>query len=88
MYLLDFMNCHKDWEQILSEPPYSLEIKHYNEYVLLKYNQFLSDFTIPEVLEARGPIFRLQDNRWICVCRAMDKFANFSELKNLGKFHS
>ena len=79
MYLLDFMNCHKDWEQILSEPPYSLEIKHYNEYVLLKYNQFLSDFTIPEVLEARGPIFRLQDNRWICVCRAMDKFANFSE---------
>ena len=80
MYLLDYMNSHENWRELLVAEPYNIEIKQNGIYSLLKYNQLLSDFSLPEVLEARGSIFRKDDSgKWICVCRAMDKFANFSE---------
>ena len=82
MYLLDFMNSHKnDWQDILSAPPYSLTIKTDGIYHIIKYNMLLSDFTRPEVIEARGSIFRwdVTDARYYCVARALDKFANWQE---------
>ena len=81
MYLVDFMNAHSDWRERLTCAPYSLTIKEDGEYVLLKYDMSLSNFNLPEVIEARGSIFRYhaETNRWICVCRALDKFFNFSE---------
>lgn len=82
MYLLDFMNSHKNnWQDILSAPPYSLTIKTEGIYHIIKYNMLLSDFTRPEVIEARGSIFRwdVSDARYYCVARALDKFANWQE---------
>ena len=82
MYLLDFMNSHKNnWQDILSAPPYSLTIKTEGIYHIIKYNMLLSDFTLPEVIEARGSIFRwdVTDARYYCVARALDKFANWQE---------
>lgn len=82
MYLLDFMNSHKsDWQDLLSAPPYSLTIKTDGIYHIIKYNMLLSDFTRPEVIEARGSIFRwdVSDARYYCVARALDKFANWQE---------
>lgn len=81
MYLLNFINSHSNWEKLLAAAPYNLEIKYDGAYFLLKYDQILSDFSLPEVKEARGPIFRFdeQKNQYICVCRSLDKFHNFSE---------
>lgn len=79
MYLLDFMNSHENWEELLAAAPYSIDIRHDEPYVLLKYNQLLSDFSLPEVQGARGSIFRREGNIWICVARSLDKFHNYSE---------
>lgn len=57
--------------------PYCLKISRNNGYILFKYNQIKSDFSIPIVREARGIIFREKD--WKCVCRSFDKFGNYGE---------
>ena len=75
MKVLDLMNNNLDWEEILSNPPYSITIKRDGGYILLKYNQFLSDFSNPVVRECRGSIFSLRDDGlYECVCHAFDKF--------------
>ena len=80
MKVLDLMNNNLDWEEILSNPPYSITIKRDDGYILLKYNQFLSDFSNPIVRECRGSIFYLRDDGlYECVCRAFDKFGNYGE---------
>lgn len=80
MYLVNFMNQNPDWQAKLAVAPYRIDVKQDGDYYILKYNMVESDFTRPEVLEARGSIFRKdQDGKWICVCRAMDKFFNFGE---------
>ena len=80
MKVLDLMNNNLDWEEVLSNPPYSITIKRDNGYILLKYNQFLSDFSNPIVRECRGSIFYLRDDGlYECVCRAFDKFGNYGE---------
>ena len=80
MEVLNFMNTHENWEEILTQPPYSLKVKHDDGYVMLKYNQLNSDFSLQIVREARGPIFyKNNDGRYICVCRAFDKFGNLGE---------
>ena len=80
MKVLDLMNNNLDWEEILSNPPYSITIKRDGGYILLKYNQFLSDFSNPIVRECRGSIFYLRDDGlYECVCRAFDKFGNYGE---------
>lgn len=80
MRVLDLMNNNLDWEEILSNPPYSITIKRDDGYILLKYNQFLSDFSNPIVRECRGSIFYLRDDGlYECVCRAFDKFGNYGE---------
>lgn len=80
MKVLDLMNNNLDWEEVLSNPPYSITIKRDGGYILLKYNQFLSDFSNPVVRECRGSIFYLRDDGlYECVCRAFDKFGNYGE---------
>ena len=80
MKVLDLMNNNLDWEEILSNPPYSITIKRDDGYILLKYNQFLSDFSNPIVRECRGSIFYLRDDGlYECACRAFDKFGNYGE---------
>ena len=76
--LLDFIRSHPDtWVQELEAPPYCLKISYDGKLVMFKYNQLESDFSLPEVREARGIIFDC--TTWKCVCRAFDKFGNYGE---------
>lgn len=79
MYLEKFMNKYKDWQERLNAAPYCLEIKNDGPYYILKYNMIESDFSRPEVIEARGSIFTNMHNEWVCVCRSLDKFGNWGE---------
>lgn len=80
MEVLNFINTHNDWEEILTQPPYCIKINRDDKYIILKYNQLGSDFTLPIVRECRGSIFYLNDNdKYECVCRAFDKFGNWGE---------
>lgn len=75
--LKDFILKHKDWENILSCSPYNLKITRDAPYVMFKYHQINSDFSLKIVQEARGVIFN--ENNFKCVSRKFDKFFNFSE---------
>lgn len=84
--LLHFINSNENWEDILSNPPYNIEIKKDEEYILLKYNQFDSDFSNPIVQECRGCIIRHRystldsiKQQYEFVCRPFDKFFNYGE---------
>lgn len=79
MKVLDFMNTHDNWEELLAAEPYNIIVKRDGDYVLLKYNQLNADFSNPIVRECRGSIFRLSDGKWICVCHPFDKFGNYGE---------
>ena len=80
MEVLDFMNSHNDWEEVLTQPPYYIKVKRDGLYILLKYNQLSSDFSLPIVRECRGVIFYDNENgTYKCVCRAFDKFGNYGE---------
>lgn len=79
MKVLDLMNKEENWEEVLQQSPYFINIKKEDDYVLLKYNQLFSDFSNEIVRECRGAIFRKQGGRWICVCRAFNKFCNYGE---------
>ena len=79
MKVLDFMNAYDNWEELLAAEPYNIVIKWDGDYVLLKYNQFNSDFSNPIVRECRGSIFRWDGYEWICVCHPFDKFGNYGE---------
>lgn len=79
MYLEKFMNKYEDWQERLSAAPYYIEIKNDGPYYILKYNMIQSNFSYPEVIEARGSIFTCIHNEWKCVCRSLDKFGNWGE---------
>lgn len=84
MELLNFMNTHPDWKDLLAAEPYHLEIRSDEidgiQYFILKYNMIMSDMSLPEVREARGSIFRQnEDGYWVCVCHPFDKFFNYGE---------
>lgn len=72
-----FMQEHNNWKEILQSPPYSLNIKEDNGYVLLKYDQVNSDFAQPLVQEARGIIFDAATLRPVCI--PFFKFFNYGE---------
>lgn len=76
--LQNFLRIHNDWESILTQPPYNLKISRDGNYIMFKYSQIASDFSIPLVREARGIIFR-EDKNFECVCRPFDKFGNYGE---------
>lgn len=75
--LRDFILSHDNWEELLTTDPYNLKISRDGDYIMFKYNQLSSDFTIPLVREARGIIFRESD--WECVCEKFTKFGNYDE---------
>lgn len=75
--LRDFILSHENWEELLTTDPYNLKISRDGDYIMFKYNQISSDFTIPLVREARGIIFRESD--WGCVCEKFTKFGNYGE---------
>ncbi len=75
--LQEFILAHDNWEELLSEEPYFLKITRDNGYVMFKYNQLCSDFSIPLVREARGIIFK--ESNWKCVCEKFTKFGNYGE---------
>lgn len=75
MELLNFINQHNNWKELLQEDPYFLEVKEDEGYVLLKYNQIKSDFSQPIAQECRGIILN-GDNK--IVCWPFDKFFNYA----------
>lgn len=74
----EFCMTHENWEELLTQAPYSLKISEDGPYVMFKYSQIESDFNNPIVREARGIIFRKGewDNP---VCWAFNKFGNYGE---------
>ena len=79
MELLNYINSHENWEQELSQTPYSLKISHDGPYVLFKYQQFISDMGLRLCQEARGAIFRRVNNKFVPISIAMYKFFNATE---------
>lgn len=79
MRLLDFINTHENWEELLSGAPYFIKIKWDGDYFICNYSQFASDFSIEEVQEARGSIFYRGETGIKCVCRPFKKFFNYGE---------
>lgn len=80
MEVLDFMNTHDDWEELLAHPPYCIKVRRDNGYILLKYSQFESDMNISLVRECRGSIFyQNDDGKYECVCYPFSKFGNVGE---------
>lgn len=80
--VINFIKTHPDWEQILSGPPYFIQIKWgerlFEGLVLLKYNQIDSDLSINIVQECRGLILDLKDD-WRVVRLSFKKFFNWGE---------
>lgn len=76
-----FIEQHKDWETVLSEKPYCLNITkdtfNGQNLVMFKYSQVDSDFSIPLVKEARGLILDADTNE--IVSFPFTKFFNFGE---------
>lgn len=75
--LLKFINNNEDWEEKLSQKPYCLKINRDSKYIIFKYDQINSDFSLDIVKEARGLI--LEDNTFRVVCFPFIKFFNIDE---------
>ena len=79
--LLEFINIHENWKELLSRSPYFIKIKQDGDYFLLKYDQLNSPHGDPLVNECRGCIvyFDEEVNEWIYVCRPFTRFYNYGE---------
>lgn len=76
--IVEFINSHDNWEEILSSSPYNLIIKHKEPFLLLKYNQLSSDMSIDMVQEARGLILKKEEEYKVASMR-FKKFFNYGE---------
>jgi len=74
--VIEFINSHENWREILSGPPYHISIKDDEGFTILKYSQINSDFNNDIVRECRGLIV---DKKLNPVCIPFFKFANFGE---------
>ena len=74
-----FILANKDWEEKLAQSPYFVKTKRADGFVLLKYDQIRSDFTISLVRECRGIILDESDG-YRPVCVPFFKFGNFGEV--------
>lgn len=73
-----FLQAHPiDWEELLTAPPFNLQIRKNDKLVIFNYNLFNSDFDEPIVNEARGLI--LEEGSWKVVRMAFYKFFNLGE---------
>lgn len=81
MELLDFINQHKNWRELLSNYPYFLKIVDDGPYTMLKYEPYASDMSNPICQQARGAIIRLNTEKteYIPVSIALYKFFNSNE---------
>jgi len=84
--LMSFIYEHDNWEELLSSPPYNLIVKRdrwIQDYVLLKYNEDKSDFTLPEVKCANGLIFKESNQELVChpLNKAFEINSPFSDIK-------
>ena len=75
--ILKFVKNNENWEELLSQDPYNLIITRDNGYIMFKYDQIKSDFSLDIVKEARGIIFREKDFK--VVCFPFIKFFNVEE---------
>lgn len=83
MLLLDFVNSHSNWYELLTKEPYNLIIRNKYNYYLFKYNMLTSDMSNPIVREARGCIlYECGYQRYELVCYPFDKFFNIDEPNN------
>lgn len=78
LHIQKFILEHKNWEELLSSPPYSLKIRRKDSRILFKYSQIDSDFSLDIVKEARGLI--LEDVTWKIIAFPFKKFFNFGEI--------
>lgn len=78
--LLNFISTHKKWREILSSPPYNVNIKQEDNLYLFKYTMD-TDFGADELLyECRGTIVEIiAGEAPQVVCSAMPKFFNYNE---------
>lgn len=74
--VVNFINEHKDWEELLTQKPYCLEIKREDGFILFAYSQIDSDFYNEIVRECRGLIL---DEEFNPVCVPFYKFGNYGE---------
>lgn len=77
--VLDFINTHPNWEDILSSPPYNIIIKWKEPFVLLKYNSLDSDMSNNIVQECRGLILKKIGNGFEIASMRFKKFFNHGE---------
>lgn len=75
--IIEFMKNHKNWEELLTKKPYCLKVNRHNGYILLKYDQIHSDFSLDIVKEARGII--IKEECYKVVCFPFIKFFNIDE---------
>ena len=76
--LIEFIKNNPDnWRTLLSSPPYCIDIKEDDNYILFKYNQIESDFHNDIVKECRGII--LNKKTYEPVCIPFFKFGNYGE---------
>ena len=91
--LQEFIEKNNNWEELLIAEPYYLIIKkepinEQEDYVLFKYDQINSDFSLEVVQEARGIIFQINKitKNIKPVCIPFFKFFNLGE-KYAAKLH-
>lgn len=87
--LVDFIYQHEDWRKILSEKPYSINIKNncpeHPDWYLFKYNQIDTDFSYNICKACRGVVLDIQQkdggkaSRVRPVCVPFKKFFNAGE---------
>lgn len=76
--IIDFIKTHKDWYNILINPPYSLDIKEKGRLILFNYSQIESDPSNEIVKEARGTI--IENGTFKPICVGFKRFYNLDEL--------
>lgn len=71
------MKENPNWEELLSNPPYSLKIKRKDNLILFNYSQIESDPSNEIVKEARGTI--IEDETFKPICVGLKRFYNIDE---------
>lgn len=81
LLVLNFINSHKNWEEVLSSPPYNIIIKKKEPFILLKYNQVepKSDMSDMMVQECRGLILKDENGHYKVASMRFNKFFNYGQ---------
>lgn len=79
--VLNLINSNDNWEEILSNEPYNIIIKHKDDFTLLKYSQIepRSDMSNPIVQECRGLIIKKCEEEYKVASIRFDKFFNYGQ---------